>query len=89
VIETINRDPNRQNNHNQDHPIHQQLLQNQHRQQLTYAGNNPAPGYNNYTAHWQVRASHQPVSGIKSANIVDGNFATAAGQDMQAGDSWV
>jgi hypothetical protein len=53
------------------------------------AGYNPVSDYSDHADHWQVMATHQTVAGNGTANIVDGNVATGAGQGGQAGDSWV
>ena len=73
------------------HAVHQQMLhqQQQHQQELANAGYNPVSDYSNHADHWQVMTTHQPIAGNGSANIVDGNVATGAGQGGQAGDSWV
>lgn len=69
---------------------HQQMLQQQqhHQQQLANAGYNPVSNYSDHADHWQVMAAQQ-VAGNGSANIVDGNVGSSAGQGGQAGDSWV
>ena len=99
VYAQVNRDrknknggPGRSNNHVQDHQsqTHQQMLQQQqhHQQQLANAVYNPVSNYSDHADHWQVMAAQQ-VAGNGSANIVDGNVGSSAGQGGQAGDSWV